>query len=166
MHAAIDLDVAWARGTAAVPVAPDRLVEVWRLPYDDPSCVAARDRVFEAWLEAGLFQDIGSANSTLGESLTDTSAQLTQGDHRLWSARLALHEDGTDRAKVEAMARDALERLRLSRASWWVVQAIELLTVIGAASVEERAEHDVLAERLRGADEVASPVQGRRIRSD
>jgi len=146
MHAAIDLDVAWVRGTAAVPVAPDRLVE--------------------AWLEAGLFQDIGSATSTLGESLTDTSSQLSKGDHRLWSARLALHEDGIDRAKVEAMARDALERLRLSSACWWVVQAIELLTVIGAASVAERAEHDVLAERLRGVDEGASPVQGRRVRAD
>lgn len=151
MHAAIDLDVAWARGTAISPPAPDRLEEVWRLPYDDPSCVAARDRIFEAWLEAGMSEDVRAAITALGESAIEGSSQLLWGDLRLWTARLALHQDGVDTARVEPVAREALERLRSSDAPWWLGQALELLEAIGAASAEDRAEQEALADQLRGA---------------
>lgn len=139
------LDHLVAAGTDADPATPDpeRLLESWTLPDDDPGWVAARDAVLRAWWDAGWFDALLVALDAM--PLDAIGAPLATGAALLWRARM-----GEDEDSVVGRAREALRLVRREGAAWWIEQAIGVLDDAGDATHDERAERRAVRLRLLG----------------
>ncbi len=143
MHAAVDHAVGDASGETTDPPDASRLREAWALGYGDPSFVAGRDGVLQAWWAAGWFDEIAEALAASPEG--DAPGPLASGALLLWRARMGRNESDT-----VALAQSALERLRRWDAAWWIEQAIAVLDDAGAATPDDRAERRAIRVRLLG----------------
>ncbi|HET7676688.1 MAG TPA: adenylate/guanylate cyclase domain-containing protein [Candidatus Limnocylindrales bacterium] len=146
LHGAVDVLLAPVRGLE--PYVPDveRLRPAWSLSFDDASTVASRDRIFEAWQEAGLGQALRHAVEAVGASLQGRSSLVARGDQLIWQAALSA-ADG-DATRAIDLAREALTLLREGRAGYWLALTLRLLERLGAASKAELDEAERLEARL------------------
>ncbi|MFN8619852.1 MAG: adenylate/guanylate cyclase domain-containing protein [Chloroflexota bacterium] len=121
----------------------DHVREVWPLAEGNPSFVAARDAVLQAWWDAGRFDDVIEAVALLPAD--EVAGPLLVAGAALWRARL-----GIDESVVVDEARRALELAGRWDAAWWMEQAIAILDDAGAATPDERSLRRSIRVRLLG----------------
>jgi class 3 adenylate cyclase len=145
--AALELRLADAGyGEVSMPEVAPRL-NALDSSLDQPSWVAAVERVVEAWLAAGELEAVRHVLfSAVAARRREGDSLLARPAEALVEARLARAEDRL--ADAELAARSAAGAARSAGIAWWQLQALDLLADLQAASPAELRQIDSLRAAL------------------
>lgn len=134
--AALELRLADAGyGDVSVPEVAPRLSAL-DSSLDQPSWVAAVERIVEAWLAAGELEAVRHVlSAAVAARIREGDSLLARPAEALVEARLARAEDRLQDAEIAA--RSAAGIAGSAGIAWWQLQALELLAELQAASRDE-----------------------------
>ena len=145
-------DVEFAAAGLAPPFVPDPAPRIVAF-NDEPnggSWSAALDRVFRAWVDAGLLDDAATAVATMEAALPKFKSLSAHGRGTFELLRGRLASARGDSAEAARAGHAALSQYRISAAPWWMAKALRLIERAGAAD-QQMLDEVAAIERGLGA---------------